>query len=773
MKFEMSQIENKAKPTSSRLEVVMAGGIVSNVAGIPGRPIQRFLWILGACLVTTVPLDAADPELTNNASGISLVFGVGDGSDKGTAYMEEYFFHDKQLDDRKVVYLRSDTKITMSHNAQNVAGRSDGKDTYELVGLDVGVIKFKVDGDLRMEAYPHFYPTYSEPFRFEDLNYGFYGSPDIKVVGATGDNGLQLNQENLTKYFHKGMRDSVGDEWHTLTVADDDNARTKNTEFRCSDGKIWTFVVNPKTPCATWRATGDGQFYTTPAKTYFMPHIYDQTTNFSARSGGVSVELRDINGKNVFFRITPDPNAKDIEYVDAGLNHVTLNQGSFPGGTSYLQYYCQGNEGYVKTRKVVKDPGYPSVAEKHGDRLWFDAGQWNSQIGPKVVSNWWFKQWNEKEDMNGHASILASYRTGGRGGFGSVALVNAIVARASGFNFESKWHKGHTYAEFAKKAVLDNTLVIDPIGIELNTSNMPNSSREMIYRGYNDVRPVLETAAAYDILIGYYRANQGHPNGISPIEDLFLRDQMARWVHMTGFEFGSYSSPVWFALDRGGMWDTAHKIGATMIACMMPGYSTPYYGTSGLDGNIKTYDHLPFPTLTNTWFDLMLDENVKLEGFPKAASVVGLDRYMFNDAGVWHDRTSYTSSGLMGYCMPIYYNLIKLFHPSRSLPRFDKAMEAAGTGTLYGAKTINATDKLPVFRSWYALQNAWFPEFRLKARPTMLASTGGSETLGDQSQSYGVLGIIWYDHNLPLSKTEEGSQPLTPPTNLRILKQAK
>ena len=161
---------------------------------------------------------------------------------------------------------------------------------------------------------------------------------------------------------------------------------------------------------------------------------------------------------------------------------------------------------------------------------------------------------------------------------------------------------------------------------------------------------------------------------------------------------------------------------------------------------------------------------MKLEGFPKAASVVGLDRYMFNDAGVWHDRTSYTSSGLMGYCLPIYYNLLKLFHPSRSLPRFDKAMEAAGTGALYGAKTINESDKLPVFRSWYALQNAWFPDFRLKAQPTMLASTGGSESLGDQSQSNGVLGIIWYDHNLPLPKIGGDQKKLTAPTNFRIVK---
>ncbi len=56
------------------------------------------------------PLFAADSELTNFKSGISLHFGdsAGTATDKGVAYAEEYFYFDKVIDDHKVVYIKGD-----------------------------------------------------------------------------------------------------------------------------------------------------------------------------------------------------------------------------------------------------------------------------------------------------------------------------------------------------------------------------------------------------------------------------------------------------------------------------------------------------------------------------------------------------------------------------------------------------------------------------------------------------------------------------------------
>jgi hypothetical protein len=75
-----------------------------------------------------------DTELSNLRSGISLTPGVGDGSDKGVAYMEEYLYHDKSVCDRKVIYLKSDTQIALAYNEffNVVIGRTGVK--WEVLG---------------------------------------------------------------------------------------------------------------------------------------------------------------------------------------------------------------------------------------------------------------------------------------------------------------------------------------------------------------------------------------------------------------------------------------------------------------------------------------------------------------------------------------------------------------------------------------------------------------------------------------------------------------
>jgi hypothetical protein len=51
---------------------------------------------------------------TNYKTGIDTTFSGSEGTD----YQEEYFFSDKLISDRKVVYIKSTTAITLSHNAR-------------------------------------------------------------------------------------------------------------------------------------------------------------------------------------------------------------------------------------------------------------------------------------------------------------------------------------------------------------------------------------------------------------------------------------------------------------------------------------------------------------------------------------------------------------------------------------------------------------------------------------------------------------------------------
>lgn len=736
------------------------------------------------CAASAAETRGADGELTNFRSGIDLNFGnsAGTASDKGSAYCEEYLYFDKIIDDHKIVYIKDSTLISMSHNSRNIAGSTSGGDSYSGADPSVGVIKYKVDGDMRYSLYPQNWTTYSAPVAFRSMNYGLYGASGIPVVGSIGSNGQAVTPATQTSYYYKGMSDSVGDEWHTLTVADDDSAVTSNAEFRSSDGKVFLFVVNPKTPCLRWRVSGNGQFYTTPPKVYFQPYIYDQTTYIDPRAGGVSVEIRDINGNNVFYRVVSSLSDTTTPFTDAGSSAVILDHTRFPAGKSFLQYYYRGRETNKKTRTVVKAPGYPSAGETHGDRLWVNASVWESKLAASLKADWWMGQWKTKDIRNGHLDISANRRKGRRSGFSDTPFINAMVTRAYGAGYQSTLVPGTTFAQFAKDALLESALVLDPIGAELNLSNNPIPCRELLYRGYYDVRKVYQYAAAYDILIGYFRENQGHPNGITPIEDYFIRDTLARWTTVAGMATGSWTSPPWQRFDSGGMWETAHKTGAAFVACMMPNYSTPYFGTSGLNGSTKTYNHITFPTLNHTWFSLYLDNSVAPVGYPGVATRMGVDEYLWvakDGTTKWADRISYADTPLMGQCMGVYYNLLKLFHPAKKLPRFDAAMALAAKGQLYGDKFVTSSDSSARFYAWSILCNAWHPSFRSVAQPKSLAlPTTDSQNPSKQLNTGGPFYVLWYNRELPLgpaftsggSTTTPTTTTLSAPKNLRKLR---
>lgn len=681
-------------------------------------------WTVGSSPPPTTP-----EGWTNYRSGISLQPGGVQGAD----FAAEYFYYDRIIDDSRVVYIKSATEITLSHNSLNVAS-NNGAESYSAAGANVGQIKFKVDGDQRFPT-TNFdirnWPSYGSPFSFNALNYGFFGAAGTSVVGATGGAGGAHDAASRATRYHRGMLDSVGDEWHTITVADDDQAATSNQEYSASDGRVWVFVVNPKTPCLMWRNGNGGQYYTTPPKKYFFPIIYDQTTYFT---GDVSCEIRDINGNNVFYRINGGA------WVSVGASSVILYSANFAEGSNTLEYYYAGNVAYTKTRTVVKNPVYPSAGESHGDRLWKSAALWESEVKPRINGDAELLKWKnffrQSWTYNKENQISVNARKGYRSVAGE-SFENAFTARWEGMTFKNSGNT-NTAADTAKLSLFETYSLLDPIGYELPSwPDAPIPVRESNYRGYYDVLPIYGHAATYDILAGYYRSDQGYANGLTPIQDFFIRDALARWVHMAQLCKAGYGPD--------GMWPAGHVSGAMVIAGMMPSYSTPYYGTCGLDGNTTVYPWTPFKDTNYTWKRLFFDNDIPVTDYPNCKRQLSInDR--FTNAGVWLDRFPYAGTSLFGMCTTMSYNMAKLFTPNVTYPNLDEAMVRSAAESLVGSDGTG-------FRAWAGLQNSWFPTFRDTARPLMLNDYPwpASDSLGKQiseGRTHPFV-VLHYNHNLP------------------------
>jgi len=695
----------------------------------------------------------ADSELTNYKSGIDLNFGdsASTAADKTVNYMEEYFYSSKAISDRKVVYIKSDLNITASHNSRNVAGNDDGTREMEPVSTSQGDIIFKPDGDQRFDCQPLTdWERYSVPFSFDDLNYGAYGDSGISVVGSTGSGGTSpLNNTNRTSFYGKGVLDSVGDEWHTLTVADDDTGYGSiDPTFACSDGKIYYFVVNPKTPCMTVRATGNAEFYTTPPKKYFIPKIYDQTTYFHANTGTVTFEIHDLYGNNVFYRINGG------SFTNAGTDNITLDQDDFLTGTNTLEYYYDGNAAYTKTRIVVKDPTHPSLVEDHGNRFWGNNPKnWDNDIVPRLetmetdnADATWLVSWSDTNFWSKETQILADANTGKRNTFGT-ATEKTILAKYHGWT-AARTGGSTTYADLAMMALMEYPTSIDPVGMELQQNFDPVPCREIVYRGYYDYRVFFDAAIAYDLIAANYRSDQ-HSNGLTPIQDYYIRDAMARQIHWLSLEIAGYtlgSTP--------GMWDSARMQVGAWISAAMPSYDTDYFGTCGLDGSTTSTVNNPFPSVAYTWKELFLDQSYSLSSFPNPQKTIGIEVYQCTESGKFNDDLSYSSSTLQGSALVSYWTIMAQYAPDFDLTYSKLVQSNAASGNLEGTVFNTGTpgppptgSYVPIYRAWAAIQNNWYPDFRDNANATMLSlSSTEDESIERQSRFLQPLAQLYYDH---------------------------
>lgn len=627
---------------------------------------------------------------------------------EGTAYKIEQPYHSRPHLDIQTIYLKSDTQITFTHNARNVSTPGTPAKTrdFAVIGADgldgipdsgdEGLIRYVFDEFWSQKFWNHLtstnlYPAYSGAFTVGAATY----SDSSSVLGGTGDNGGTITTRG--NFWYKGMVDFVGDEWHVLRFADDDAANLGMDDSRASDGGYHLLVVNPKTPCLTITTTSaDGQFYTTPAWTYFIARINDQTSYINADT---QITLTDLYAADISYRI-------DGGSWVTGAGPVTIAASAFTTGSHTLEYYSNRGTAPVKTRTIVKNPTHPSLAETHGNLLWEDAA------GYSVVTN----RLNREPYLSEYTRILSVSNTGedvftAVGGQGwrlggrrviyglisnannapNYAGNNAFAARVNGWTAVAS---GGTlsYAQLAKRQMLDTIATIPPVGIELTDySNISVPCQDLWYRGYWDPSSIYSSLIAYDLIAAGYRDNQV-TGGLTAIEDYFYRDTMAGWVHLCSLFIAGHRGT-----NTPGMWDTCWRTAALMATVTMPSYSTPYYGTSGMDGNTTTYSWMPFRTVQKTWKQLYLTHDYTIAAFPDPCVRMGWDDgsatydlikpasapYALGD---WIDKTSYLDYANCGSNLGYYWNLQKMFNPSAPHSAIEAMLDRGVAGTLYAWK---------------------------------------------------------------------------------------
>ena len=653
-------------------------------------------------------------SITNNHNGISIEIEGNEGID----FIFDRYYFDPLVNDNGLCYIKSDIDIKLFHNENN--SRIKQNNTTEIVGGDDGQIRYKVDRDLQRKYWAGdngeyaisgrvCYPAYNSPISFDDMEY----EAGVPVVGTTGFNPGVAKTDRDNSYS-RGLFDLAGNEYHYFTYADDDDLdpQWKNLEMSASDGKSMLFCVNPITP-VIW-LTSDvekAEYYTTPAKTYWVPKIFEQTSY-------VTNDI-DINLKNI---MTSDV----VHYsLDGGAFQVYSNpisSNTLSNGEHTLKFYY--TVGDIQTRKIVKNPTHPSKNDvfedgsKHGYILWKDEADFN-RWKDRMLNGFWKTDYIASKNKLGE---LLAWK-GNEGirnpdmGRSRDALMLAIVPTLEGIAGNEK------YFDAAKVFLLSHpTMHIEKIGQEVWLATQPNPAHELNYRGYYDDWIYNSAVFIYDLMAKDYTSDK-YSGGLTPIEDLRIRDMLARNIVDELQYFGGM--PIHTSMGTEpetdpvvDMWNSAHQTSAVFASLAMPSYNTNYYGTSGFDGATATHKNTPYPDYAESWKDIYLtytdktnSEHVsKLHSFPNRRVMFNwYDGGLITDEGHWYDRIPYADPPEMGHGIEMFYNVMRRKF-NKTYPKLDLFMEHSLKGELKGNKFINESEKLPRGYTRRMMMNEYFPD---------------------------------------------------------------
>lgn len=690
-------------------------------------------------------------------SGISLTLSGTDGAD----YVRESLYHDQNVSEAEVIYILADTDITLAHNQYNNVSQNASGQKYRVIGAngadgiadsgDEGVIRYRVDRFMQhaykwansADGRPYF-PAYSAPFSFNDLTF----ETGVPVVGSTGSNGQPVT--NKSAHYWRGIADVFGEEWHTISVAHDDQAIIPliKEEFWSSDGKEFHFVVAPKAPTLKVTSTGNAQWYTTPPKAYFVPKVVTQETVILPRSGTVTFTLRSLGGQNVFYRIVSSL-SDSTEFTAAGASSVTIADSAFSDGVSYLEYYYAGGITNRRYRTVRKNPTHPSLAESHGNLMWGNATE-RARIVARARRAPYLTAFNQMKSSDDYRVFnywdnngLTPHRwpwfqttpfwySPGLG-YGGAAINNAFVALVEGWTYTASG-KSKSFARYALEKVMGhNAARVDPVGYEANHASGAHPSTEMTGAGYLCSGDLISTAAAYDLIAANFRSDQV-ADGMTPVEDYYIRDKLAASAYLAMFWNGNFIG------INTGMWGTAINVAAIVIALSMPSYSSPLYGVSGYSGSATPEAWTPFPDTPLTWKQVFTDR-VAASAYPNLAYRFDpeTDDLIRADGSWGGPNLGYYSLMRQTYDTLLNISAIYGLGPwPRAELSASRSIAGTMVGTLGGAggyynRALVGNAKFPVLGPASVAQ--------CKARneePTMIAGGGG----------LGIWGIIWYDDEL-------------------------
>jgi hypothetical protein len=608
---------------------------------------MRFFLFFGTlCLSLTTAWSASLIDLTNHQSGISVSL----SGTNGTDWAVERTFHNDSLADQ-YLYVKSTVDFSLAHNANNTLVNiyapnrligANGLDNTPNSG-DEGILHYKIDRDQQCHAYTgtlaSWLPVYSTPFRFATLTY----DGTLPVLGTTGvcDSAWSGSPRSNTQRFYYGMNDAFGNEWHVLTYWDDDVTLLTNASINvhrqgASDGHCLAVCVNPVTPVLQFKATGTDQFYTTPAKTYHVPKIWDQTTYLTA---GVQVNFVNITDAQIIQYRVDSGTYQDF----SGTPLVASALFSGANTTHVLEYKC-GAAGVVARRTIVYQPDYPALSEHHGYMFWADNTEKQAAIQRiKNVSP--FKnsyQIFTGSYYQGSTAVYTDARLGWCDGAGvaGAACANAFKTVVDGVSASL------TEAKLGKARLL-RLAKQEAVGTDIDI-NSHSPAKDYLNELGQTIQGYAGSALAYDLLASCFRQTN-HVDGITPVEEHRIRDGLAEVASVVlGRMHENYSASV-----GGGdtHWSHGYELMIGITALAMPTYKTPYYGVSGGDratlnnqaGTDGKYWN-PFPDQAVTWYQVATDPFVATPGFP-GLSFPFRAEFLLSDDGWWTGPNDFMGDG--------------------------------------------------------------------------------------------------------------------------------
>lgn len=561
------------------------------------------------------PLLVTPQAISEYKSGISLqVLGT-----YGVDYLVENWYHDPKIDPRCTVYLKSTTAIDLKHNAANITGWREGSDQahggpalVSVSGRPAGTIRYRVDQEYGRRGNWGFgdgpqYPAWPGNQNFAAMRYA--NDASLPVVGVTGPvpgvspGPLTCGEINRT-YYWRGVVDPFGDEWHTIAVGDDDSANTDlNHNAWQSDGKVYCFVVNPATPCISFVAhDAAAQFFTTPPKAYWVPHIAAQTTYFD---GNVTLEVGAFDVAKCRYSLVRAGSPASWQDYTGPVDISTLT-----ADVDYTLSCRIGPSGQIKTRTINRAHAvYPSDGETHpGHILWANNAERDHIIArckdtldTTPRRHLWRSTFNQVgTGAGGLPPLLDGYRI--RWQDNHVEGIIAFRAFVDGVGVDTGLEA------WLHDALLDNNLSLDPVGVELNHDN-GTPCQEVNAFGYYTAQVPFGIAMAYDMLIATNR-KPARSYGWTAVEDHKIRHMLAGFAHAsmlyyTDAQFGG----GWPTGNGGrdyGMWGTAWLVSAQIIAMVMPEFDSSVYGTSGAPSGSVPSPHLwcPYKDMAISWWNM-------------------------------------------------------------------------------------------------------------------------------------------------------------------------